>query len=57
MNHLKRVRFIKRVGVHKKRELRNPVEFHQSHMKRVGGNVGKWEGGSARMWESFASLI
>ena len=46
-----------KVGVGNKRELRNQVELHQSHLKTVGGNVGKWKGGSARMWESFVSLI
>ena len=50
MNHLEKV------GVGNKRELRNKVELHQRHLKTVGGNVGKWEGGSARMWESFESF-
>ena len=32
------------------------VEENQSHIKTVGGNIGKWEGGSARMWEGIASF-
>ena len=43
---------LKRVGVGTKRKLRNQVEFHQSHLKTVGENVGKWEGGSARMYHN-----
>ena len=44
MNHLAKV------GVGNKRELQNPVELHQSHIKTEGGNLGKWEGGSAKKW-------
>ena len=51
------VNHLERVGVGKKRELRKQVEFLQSHLKTVGENVGKWEGVSAKMWESFAFLI
>ena len=47
----------KKGGGWKKEGVAKSSGISSKPFKTVDGNVGKWEGGSARMWESFEFLI